>query len=109
MLLKKTPQPEPTNYSTITTRDHYTIKVSPDDHENLNRFSWFIRWSSFRPYVCRKIIIDKKEVLIRMHRQVTNCQFPNEVHHINHNTLDNRSENLLCCSKLVHRMHHGKA
>lgn len=109
MLIKINPPPGPTDYSTIVTRDDFHIKISPEDYDALSKFSWFIKWSNHLPYACRKIVRDGKEIIIRMHSQITGCKWPNETHHINKNTLDNRRENLLCCSKLVHRMHHGKA
>lgn len=41
------------------------------------------------------------------HRVITNAQPSQHVHHINHNTLDNRLENLVLLSPKEHRIEHS--
>lgn len=43
-------------------------------------------------------MVNKVRSTIQLHRWIMNCPKHLQVDHINHNTLDNRKENLRCCS-----------
>jgi hypothetical protein len=76
--------------------------VDDEDFELLNQFKWYACKSRGHYYAERgnkvRNGIREKPGLIRMHRQVVNCPIGMQVDHINHNTLDNRKENLRICT-----------
>lgn len=69
---------------------------------------WRLRKSGHCFYATRRVRLDGKETIIKAHRAIMQAAPGMEVHHINHNTLDNRRENLLVCTpaqhKEIHRM-----
>lgn len=66
--------------------------ISDVDFQLINRYKWFF----CKGYAMRSINRWKKKIL--MHRLITNCPKGLEVDHINHNSLDNRRENLRICT-----------
>lgn len=76
--------------------------VDDDDYEYLNQFKWCA--SSFRSgkYYRAERSVSRKLVL--MHRAIMNCPDGMCVDHINHNTLDNRKENLRICTNWQNKM-----
>jgi len=66
-----------------------TVEVSPEDYDELRRYSWFL----CNGYPARSVWTPKR-VVVYMHRQITNAPKGMEVDHINRNKLDNRRENL---------------
>ena len=81
--------------------------VSPEDFEYLSRFKWNSYLSANdRWYAVRSMYLGyekgkTKQVSIRMHREVVMLKPGDklEVDHINHNSLDNRRENLRVCNR----------
>lgn len=73
--------------------------VDDDDFEIVNKFKWY-KSSRNRNYAYAITIIDGKTV--KMHRLVMGLKRGDEriIDHINHNTLDNRKENLRITDKL---------
>ena len=47
------------------------------------------------------------DTTIKLHRYLTNCPKNMEVDHINHNTLDNRQENLRICTSIINKQNLG--
>ncbi len=77
--------------------------VDDDDYENLNRFKWCaasIRSGKY--YIAERRISKTKCVL--MHRVIMECPDSMCVDHINHDTLDNRKENLRVCTNWENKM-----
>lgn len=80
----------------LTQGQHTTI--DDDDSERVNKFKWYaakrkggyVAETSFRK--------DGKKVNVTLHRFITNCPKGMDVDHLNHDTLDNRKENLRVCS-----------
>jgi len=72
----------------------------------LNKFRWYAKKSAGTYYVCRFVQHDKKRKIIFMHRMIMKCPLWWEVHHKNHNPLDNRRKNLIVLSKEHHKMLH---
>lgn len=66
--------------------------VDADDFERLNRFNWFAIWSKYTKsfYARRK----ENRKSLSMHQEIIECPKGQVVDHKNHNTLDNRKENL---------------
>ena len=75
----------------------HLVLVDDGDYEYLKNHSWCIKQgnhASSKPYAVRGTRIKGKFVGISMHREIAK-PLPDEfVDHINHNTLDNRRENL---------------
>lgn len=75
--------------------------VDDDDFERINAHKWHSNWDactkSFRAVRTISTVTGRKTV--KMHREVMDAQSGFAVDHINHNTLDNRKENLRLCSR----------
>lgn len=83
----------------INSKKYNNIKVliSIDDVEKVKKYTWCLtRSPRSNLYVMTKL----NNVSIKLHRYLTNCPDNMVVDHINHNTLDNRQENLKICSIL---------
>ncbi|KKN02815.1 hypothetical protein LCGC14_1113830 [marine sediment metagenome] len=76
--------------------------IDKAQYENVAQWRWCLRKSNVCWYICRKSITDGKESRIYLHRFITNAPAGKQVHHRNHNTLDNRLENLFVCSPKEH-------
>jgi hypothetical protein len=68
------------------------------DFENLSRYHWYASWDSSINgfYAKRTKILDGKRVWVKMHREILSLRpgDPQTVDHKNHDTLDNRRNNL---------------
>lgn len=83
------------------TQNQYAL-VDDEDYEYLNRWKWCAHWNpktnSF--YAVRNEVVAKgKSKTIRMHRAIMQEPVGKVVDHDNHNTLDNRKENLRICDQ----------
>jgi hypothetical protein len=75
--------------------------VDDEDYERIGAHKWCADWhpntQSF--YAMRKPkIANGKQLTVRMHREVMAAKAGEQVDHINHDTLDNRRENLRLCT-----------
>ena len=68
--------------------------VDASDFLKLSRFKWRLFKSAGNVYAGRKIVINGKEQVIKMHRLIAHTPKELHCHHINHDTLDNRRQNL---------------
>ncbi|MFC1794763.1 AP2 domain-containing protein [Planctomycetota bacterium] len=77
------------------TQGKYAI-VDPEDFERLNKHKWYVSKSPNTFYAVRNIRIGprKRNIRIRMHREVIHPPDHLVVDHINHDGLDNRKANL---------------
>ncbi len=74
--------------------------------EALSKFSWRAVQAKSRWYAKTTIYKNHKPITISMHRFLVHCRPPLVVHHINHNSLDNRYANLQKMSKQQHDEYH---
>lgn len=65
-------------------------------------YHWFVKRSHNVPYIVRKVRRNGHEHLIRLHREIMQCPKGMEVHHIFHDTFDNRRARLFNCTKKTH-------
>jgi hypothetical protein len=73
--------------------------VDDEDYDELSKYKWQARpGGSGVPYVGRSQKINGKGTSVSMHRKLMGNPVGMDVHHINHNTLDNRRENLEVCT-----------
>lgn len=70
---------------------------------SLSFLHWYAKKSRGQWYACAKIRIDGKVKFLRMHRIVAHTPDNMIPHHLNENSLDNRSENLLNITKFEHQ------
>lgn len=88
-------------------RGGLTTLVDPDLYEFLDRFKWFPLKSAHSVYVCTRKIVKGKVYTIRIHRLITQAPAWMKVHHINHDTFDNRLDNLSVITEREHRHFDG--
>jgi hypothetical protein len=83
----------------IKTKNHIII-VSDEDYDRLSQFTWHVMKTKFNKlYARRWSDSSKNKKAISMHREVLNAPEHSEVDHINHDTLDNRRDNLRLCTR----------
>jgi len=73
----------------------------------LKHLHWYAKKSRGRFYACSKVSKYGKTSFIRMHRAIANTPKGQVCHHINGNTLDNRSANLQNMSKFEHAKYYS--
>jgi len=83
----------------IKTKNHIII-VSDEDYDRLSQFTWHVMKTNFNKlYARRWSDSSKNKKAVLMHREVLNAPEHSEVDHINHDTLDNRRDNLRLCTR----------
>lgn len=92
--------PTEPSYREIHLSNGYVCKISSEDYSIISRFSWFGRKAreDSPVYAVRQIFLDDGSThWVRMHRQILGIQRGEKgkfCDHINHDTLDNRRDNL---------------
>jgi len=81
-----------------TRHGKFIVLVDDDDYEKLKEYHWSIKISKSKYHSIPIAESRKNNKLIAMHRLITNCPAGMYVDHKNHNTLDNRKENLRVCT-----------
>ncbi len=87
------------------THDKFAI-VDDDRFDALSKFSWRAVQAKSNWYAKTTFYKIHKPITISMHRFIVNCRLPLIVHHVNHNSLDNRYSNLQKMSKQQHDAYH---
>lgn len=85
-------------------KGYYAI-VDDSDYEMLSKYSWHSS-DGGNGFVYARGLVDRKHV--RMHRLLTGATEGSMVDHINHNTLDNRRENLRICTRSLNNANQKK-
>lgn len=84
----------------VLTREK-TALVDDEDFEELNKYKWCTYSGPWGCYAVRALPRSGgKHRIVRMHRSILDAPDGIQVDHINHNTLDNRRENLRLCTNL---------
>jgi hypothetical protein len=81
--------------------------IDATDFLEISKFHWTTRKSHSNIYAIRKVHKGKTYRTIFMHRQLLQVNSNVEVHHLNHNTLDNRRSNLELLSPTLHKLQHN--
>lgn len=71
------------------------------DYEWLSKYKWHVNNYG---YAVGRMVAGKK---VMMHRAIMNPPDNKQIDHINHNTLDNRRENLRICTRSNNQMNRG--
>lgn len=107
MLIIRNPESPPNVARRIIIRGGLVTLVSPEDYAWLSSYKWFLLKSASSKYVVTRKIIKGHTFTIRMHRLILNAPAHMKVHHVNHNTLDNRRDNLILLTEREHRHFDG--
>lgn len=77
---------------------HKDILVDDEDFEYVSKFKWFLRKVGNTFYAQHNVKVNGSWTAIQMHRELLSAPVGSLVDHKNHNTLDNRRENIRICS-----------
>jgi hypothetical protein len=85
------------------TKGQFAI-VDAEDYEELSRFKWHSAWSPFtKSFYAMRSVYPKngRSITEQMHRRILSLEYGDKRQgdHINHNTLDNRRNNLRVATK----------
>ena len=85
----------------INSRKYKNIytKVDDSDYEWLNQWKWGLLNGNGWIYICRRPTINKKQIAIFMANEIMKPYHEMVIDHKNHDTFDNRKENLRICSR----------
>jgi len=83
------------------------ILIDDEDYNLIKNHTWRVGKYGKNFYVITTIFKNKKPKTIRMHRMITKAPKGKIVDHKNHNTLDNRKENLRICEH-KNNMHNSR-
>lgn len=81
--------------------------VDATDYFWLNKYKWYAQYNSctYSYYAAKqKRKLNGKQIAQYMHRVILNAPPNKQVDHINHNTLDNRKQNLRICTRSQNQM-----
>ena len=70
------------------------VKIDTEDVEKVKMFHWHLRKIKFKNF--EDVLYVENGQKQQLHRMITNCPKGLQVDHINHDTLDNRKQNLRC-------------
>ncbi len=81
--------------------------IDGNDLEKVLKYTWRIAKNPVNTYIRGRLKTDSSKTFL-LHRVITNCPDGYVVDHINHNTFDNRKENLRICSNHQNRFNSNK-
>jgi len=106
LIIRKSQVADPRSRAVKLTKGKVAI-VDSDLFDYLNQFYWRACKVGRRFYATRRIWINGKPHDIKMHREITQCPGWIKIHHIDHNTLNNRRDNLQQVTEREHRHFDG--
>jgi len=107
MLVVRDSTPTTNTSRQIPLNGGFVCIVDDFSYDFLKSFHWRYVLSNTKGYAAFGKRINGKYHLIRMHRLITQAPSHMKVHHINHNRLDNRFENLRLVTEREHRHFDG--
>ena len=85
--------------------------IDDEDYELVSRYKWCAHWNKHTKSYYAETNLKKEGggyATIIMHRIIMNAKKGKQVDHINHDTLDNRKENLRLCTNSENSQNQGK-
>lgn len=68
--------------------------VSNCDYDSVSQYAWRLKKSAHSQYVCTSIRDGQDVRTVRLHRLIMNPTEREDVHHVDHNRLNNQRDNL---------------
>lgn len=101
-------QPQNQSFRFIPLTKKQNAIVDIEDFERISRLNWYAMWNrgAKQFYAANKT---RGRGTILMHRMILRCKKKEEVDHKNHDTLDNRKENLRKCKHFQNACHKRKS
>lgn len=85
------------------------VVIDSEDWERVRKYRWYIHLdSSGIVYVYANKKDEDRIKIIKLHRFIMNCPARKVVDHVDHNTCDNRKENMRICTKQQNNMNRRK-
>lgn len=78
------------------------ISVSDEDYDLVNQYTWRLKKSANKSYVCTTIRVNGGFRTVRLHRLIMNPTERQDVHHKDSNPLNNQRYNLECVDHVFH-------
>lgn len=107
MLVKTQPGFPDTPIARIPLQNGMATLFNPEWSPILLQFHWYAKKSRGRYYACSKVVTNGKVHFLRMHRIVAHTPKGMIPHHINGNSLDNRSANLQNMTRWEHAKYYS--
>ena len=85
--------------------------IDDEDYDLVSQYKWCAQWNPHtKSYYAKTNIrkVDGTWTMLHMHRLIMNAKKGEQVDHINHNTIDNRKENLRLCTNSQNQHNQGK-
>lgn len=85
--------------------------IDDEDYKLVSQYKWHARWDKHTKSYYAATNVKKEDggrTTLKMHRLIMNAEKGKQVDHINHNTLDNRKENLRLCTNSQNQHNQGK-
>lgn len=103
-------QPEDQSIKLIPLTQGQNAIVDAADFEWLSQWNWCAVWCPWTKtyYAERKAFVDGKQSSMKMHRAILRLKSSEICDHKNHNTLDNRRENIRKCTASQNGWNRGK-
>ena len=84
--------------------------IDDENYKLVSQYKWHAHWNKDTKsyYAATNVKKEGGRTLLLMHRLIMNAQKGEQVDHINHDTIDNRKENLRLCTNSQNQHNKGK-